>query len=89
MVRNQETQHTTTNPKLALAMGRILGRARYRGGKGGGVLRYRLGAANKGDKKKLIKIGPGLRWPPIGKSTHNNQLKTGGRSREDYRGEAR
>jgi len=40
-------ENTTTNQKLAFAVGRILARARDRGGTCWGAFRYRLGAANK------------------------------------------
>jgi len=48
-------ENTTTNQKLVFAVGRILGRARDRGGTCWGAFRYRLGAANKVTKNKKIK----------------------------------
>jgi len=47
-------ENTTTNQKLAFAVGRILGRARDHGGTCWGAFRYRLGAANKVTKHKKI-----------------------------------
>ena len=46
----------------------------------GGYTVQSFGAAN-GRRKKKSKTHRGLNWPPIGKLTHNNQPKTGGRDR--------
>jgi len=82
-------ESTTTNQKLAFVVGKILGRARDRGGTCWGAFRYRLGAAHEVTKNKKNKIRRGLRWPPIGKKTHNNQPKTGGCDGGDYGREER
>ena len=48
-------ENTTTNQKLAFAVGRILGRVRDHGKTCWGRFCYRLGAANKVTKNKKIK----------------------------------
>ena len=48
-----------------------------------------FGGGKCGDKKQQNKLRCGLRWPLIGKKTHNNQPKTGSRDRGDYGGETR
>jgi len=45
-------ENTTTNQKLAFAVGRILRRARDHGGTCWGAFHYRLGAVNKVTKTK-------------------------------------
>jgi hypothetical protein len=52
------------------------------------VLAYRLGHQTE-RLKKLIKICRGLRWPPINKTMHNNQPKTGSRNERAYEEDSR
>ena len=40
------------------------------------ALVYRLGVTNKVTKRMKQKIRRSLRWPPISKTTHNNQPNT-------------
>ena len=80
---------TTTNRKFVPTAEETLEKACDCDGTCVGGILPSFGAANKVTKTKKNKIRRGLRWPPIGKKSHNNQPKTGGRNGGDYGGEAR
>jgi hypothetical protein len=57
------------------------------GGARGGTPSHRLGRRIERRKNIYYKIHRGLKWPPIGKSTHDNQPKIGSRSRGEHGGD--
>jgi len=84
-------ENTTNNQKLAFSVGRILGRARDRGGTCWGGFHYRLGAANKVTKKQNDKIRHGLDGRRSAKkhtTTNQKQAAATEGTMEGRRGEA-
>ena len=73
----------------ALSVKEILERWRAGGGARGETLSHRLGRRMELPKINENNIHGGVNWPPIGKSTHDNQPKTGSRSRGEHGGDMR
>ncbi len=73
----------------ALSVKEILERWHAGGGAHGETLSHRLGPRMKLPKINENIIHGGINWPPFGKSTHDNQPKTGSRNRGKHGGDMR
>ncbi len=70
----------------ALLVKAVLERYRAGGGERGETLSHCLGRRMELPKINENNIHGGVIWPPIGKSTHDNQPKTGSRNRGEHEG---